>query len=115
MGFHIYIVGYLFGIPVLLLWEAAPNSGSLCPLPYTASREACQRCCKQSLIITLLITLAESVSFRRGELAVKLGLWKSQVPISRNFKFNGYKKVAAGIGSKGRSHDSPSTSPSIKR
>ena len=25
MGFHICIVGYLFGISVLLLWEAPPN------------------------------------------------------------------------------------------
>ena len=57
MGFHIIcIVGYLFGIPVLLLWKAAPNSRSFCPLRHTASRKAFQRCCKQSLIITPEIT-----------------------------------------------------------
>ena len=66
-----------------------------------------------SLRLSLIITLAESVSFRRVELAVKLGLWSSQVPISRNFEFNGYKKVAAGFGSKGRSHEPSNTSPSI--
>ena len=72
MGFHICIMGYLFGIPVLPLCEAHLMIRlCLSSLPYTASRKACQRCCKQSLIITpeKLITLAESGSFRRGELA----------------------------------------------
>ena len=58
MGFHICIVGYLFGIPVLRLCEAyLMIMLFLSSLPYTASRKACQRCCKQSLIITPEITL----------------------------------------------------------
>ena len=57
MGFHISIVGYLFGIPVLPLCEAyIMIRFFLSALPYTASRKACQRCCKQSLIITPEIT-----------------------------------------------------------
>ena len=57
MGFHIFIVGYLFGIPVLPLCEAhLMIRFFLSSLPYTASRKACQRCCKQSLIITPEIT-----------------------------------------------------------
>ena len=57
MGFHICIVGYLFGIPVLLLWEAHLMIRFLLPSTlYTASRKACHGCCKQSLIITPEIT-----------------------------------------------------------
>ena len=57
MGFHICIVGYLFEIPALLLCEAhLMIRFVLSPLPYTASRKACQRCCKQSLVITPEIT-----------------------------------------------------------
>ena len=53
MGFHICIVGYLFGIPVLPLCEAhLMIRFFLSSLPCTASRKACQRYCKQSLIIT---------------------------------------------------------------
>ena len=33
MGFHICIVGYVFGIPLSLLWEALSNSGYFCPVP----------------------------------------------------------------------------------
>ena len=102
MGFHIRMVGYLFGIPVLLLWKAAPNSVQVVvvfypillhikPINAAASRASSSR-------LKQLIMLAESVSFRRNELAVKLGLWSTQVPFSRSFKFNGYKKVAAGFG-----------------
>ena len=40
MGFHICIVGYLFGIPALLLCEAhLMIRFVLSPLPYTASRK----------------------------------------------------------------------------
>ena len=57
MGFHIFIVGYLFGIQVLPLCEAhLMIRFLLSSLPYTASRKACQRCGKQSLIITPEIT-----------------------------------------------------------
>ena len=57
MGFHICIGGYLFGIPVLQLWEAYLMIGLfLSSLLYTASRKACQCCYKQSLIITPEIT-----------------------------------------------------------
>ena len=53
MGFHICIVGYLFGIPVLLFCGAHLMIRLfLSPLPYTASRKAFQRCCKRSLSIT---------------------------------------------------------------
>ena len=57
MGFHICNVGYLFGIPVLLLWEAHLMIRFFLPSTlYTASRKACHGCCKQSLIITPEIT-----------------------------------------------------------
>ena len=57
MGFHICIVGYLFGIPVLLLWEDhLMIRFFLSSTLYTASRKACHGCCKQSLIITPEIT-----------------------------------------------------------
>ena len=57
MGFHICIVGYLLGILVLPLCEAhLMIRFLLSSLPYTASRKACQRCCKQSLIIAPEIT-----------------------------------------------------------
>ena len=75
MGFHICIVGYLLGIPVLLLCEARlVIKFLLSSLPHTASRKAFQRCSKQSLIITPQIThyaREKSVGFRRGELAVR--------------------------------------------
>ena len=74
MSFHICIVRYLLRIPVLLLCEAhVMIRFLLSSLPYTASRKACQRCCKQSVIITPEIThyaSEKSVGFRRGELAV---------------------------------------------
>ena len=31
MGFHLCIVGYVFGIPLSLLWGAPPNLGYFCP------------------------------------------------------------------------------------
>ena len=53
MGFHICIVGNLFGIPALLLCEAhLMIRFVLSPLSYTASRKAYQRRCKQSLVFT---------------------------------------------------------------
>ena len=57
MGFHICNVGYLFGIPVLLLWEDHLMIRFLLSSTlYTASRKVCDGCCKQSLIITPEIT-----------------------------------------------------------
>ena len=47
MGFHICIVGYLFGIPVLPLCEAHQMIRLfLSSVPYIASGKVCQRCCK---------------------------------------------------------------------
>ena len=57
IGFHICIVGYYIRIPVLPLCEARLMIRLfLYYLPYTALRKACQRCCKQGLIITPEIT-----------------------------------------------------------
>ena len=76
MGFHIFIVGYVFGIPLSLFREAPPNSGYFLfslsnpalfhvkPVNAAASRALSSR-------LKLVITLAESVNSRRGELAVK--------------------------------------------
>ena len=104
LGYQYYCSGKPHPIRVLFVFY--PTLLHVKPVNAAASRASSSR-------LKLPITLAESVSFRHGELPVKQGLWSSQVPISRNFKFNGYKKVATGIGSKGRSRESPSTSPSI--
>ena len=78
MGFHICIVGCVFGIPASLFWEAPPNDQvpfvlnptstnpkllHVKPVNAAASRAS-------SLRLNLIITLAESASFKRGELAV---------------------------------------------
>ena len=89
MGFHIFIVGYLFGIPVLLLCEAHLMIRLfLSPLPYTASRKSCQRCCKQGLIITPEIThyASRKYELQTWRACSKLGLCCSQVPISRKLQ-----------------------------
>ena len=68
MGFHICIVGYLFGIPVLPLCEGHLMIRLfLSSLPYTASRKAFQRCRKQSLIITPEITHYASGKVRASD------------------------------------------------
>ena len=74
MGFHICIVGYVFGIPLSLFWEAPPKSFFFAstnptllhvkPVSAATSRASSSR-------LKLIITLAKRMSFRRGELAVK--------------------------------------------
>ena len=61
----------------------------LSSLRYTASRKACQRCCKQSLIITPEIThyASEKCQLQTWWACNKLGLCCSPVPISRILKF----------------------------
>ena len=78
MGFHICIVGYLFKIPVLLFWElhlmisflfilipisTNPTLLYVKPINAAASRAS-------SSHLGFIITLAQSVSFTRGELGV---------------------------------------------
>ena len=80
MGFHICIVVYVFGIPVLLLFREAPPYDQdifvlhsklyqlstllhVNPVNAAASRSS-------SLHLSFIITLTESVSFKRGELVV---------------------------------------------
>ena len=72
-------MGYVFGIPVLLFGEAPPNDRIIFVLNSTSTNPtllhvkpvnaAASRA--SSLHLNLIIMLAESVSFRRGELAVK--------------------------------------------
>ena len=79
MGFHICIVGYVFGMPVshcsgelhlmirfLFVLNPTPTNPTLLhvkPVNAAASRAS-------SFRLNLIITLAESVSFKRGDLAV---------------------------------------------
>ena len=78
MNFHICIVRYVFGMPALLLLRAPtydqvifvlnpiftnPTLLHVKPVNAAASRAS-------SLRLSLMITLAESVTFKRGELAV---------------------------------------------
>ena len=56
MGFNICVLRYLFAILIRDHEAHLMIRLFLSSLPYTASRKACQRCCKQSLNITLEIT-----------------------------------------------------------
>ena len=88
MGFHICNVGYVFGIPVLLFWEAPPNDQVLFVLNSTSNKPTLLRVKPvntaasrvSSSRLNLIITLAESVSFKRGELAVNARVVKQPSP-----------------------------------
>ena len=93
IGFHICNVGYVFGMPVLLFGEAPPNDRIIFVLNSTSTNPtllyikpvnaAASR--SSSLRLNLIITLAESVSFRRGELAVKARVVEQPGPHLRIF------------------------------
>ena len=82
MGSHIYIiVGYVFGISVSLFWKPHPmirlffvlnpTSTNLTSLHVKPVNAAASRV--SSLCLSVIIALPESVSFKRGELAVSKG------------------------------------------
>ena len=92
MGFHICNVGYVFGIPVLLFWEAPPNDHIVFVLNSTSTNPTLLRVKPvnaaasrvSSSRLNLIITLAKSVSFKRGELAVNARAVKQPSPHLKN-------------------------------